>query len=35
MINNMNPGSIIYDLAAIQGGNTGFTKVDEIVDKRC
>tara|TARA_Y100001970_G_C14192865_1_gene836372 strand:+ start:612 stop:1700 length:1089 start_codon:yes stop_codon:yes gene_type:complete len=33
MINNMNPGSIIYDLAAIQGGNTAFTKVDEIVDK--
>ena len=34
MINNMNPGSIIYDLAAIQGGNTAFTKVDEIVDKK-
>jgi H+-translocating NAD(P) transhydrogenase subunit alpha len=33
MINNMNPGSIIYDLAAIQGGNTAFTKVDEIVDR--
>ena len=33
MINNMNPGSIIYDLAAIQGGNTAFTKADEIVDK--
>ena len=32
MINNMNSGSIIYDLAAIQGGNTAFTKVDEIVD---
>ena len=26
-------GSIIYDLAAVQGGNTAFTKVDEIVDK--
>ena len=25
-------GSIIYDLAAIQGGNTAHTKVDEIVD---
>ena len=25
MINNMNSGSIIYDLAAIQGGNTAFT----------
>ena len=33
MVNNMNSGSIIYDLAAIQGGNTVFTKVDEIVDK--
>ncbi len=33
MINNMNAGSIIYDLAAIQGGNTARTKVDEIVDK--
>jgi NAD(P) transhydrogenase subunit alpha len=34
MINNMKSGSIIYDLAAIQGGNTAFTKVDEIVDKK-
>jgi NAD(P) transhydrogenase subunit alpha len=34
MINNMNSGSIIYDLAAIQGGNTAFTKVGEIVDKK-
>ncbi len=33
MINNMNSGSIIYDLAAIQGGNTAHTKVDEIIDK--
>ena len=33
MINNMNSGSIIYDLAAIQGGNTALTKVDEIVDR--
>ena len=31
MINNMRPGSIIYDLAAVQGGNTAFTKVDQIV----
>ena len=29
----MNSGSIIYDLAAIQGGNTAYTKVDEVVDK--
>ncbi len=33
MINNMKSGSIIYDLAAIQGGNTAYTKVDEVVDK--
>ena len=33
MINNMKSGSIIYDLAAIQGGNTAHTKVDEVVDK--
>ena len=32
MINNMNSGSIIYDLAATQGGNTAHTKVDEIID---
>ena len=32
MINNMNSGSIIYDLAALQGGNTAYTKVDEIVN---
>ena len=34
MINNMQPGSVIYDLAAIQGGNTEFTEVDKIVDKK-
>ncbi len=33
MINNMQPGSVIYDLAAIQGGNTAFTKADEIFEK--
>ena len=33
MINNMQPGSVIYDLAAIQGGNTAYTEVDKIVDK--
>jgi len=32
MINNMKAGSVIYDLAAIQGGNTAHTKVDEIID---
>ena len=34
MIENMMPGSVIYDLAAVQGGNTTFTKVDEIVEKK-
>ena len=33
MISNMSPGSIIYDLAAIQGGNTAHSKVNEIVDQ--
>tara|TARA_B100001057_G_scaffold449642_1_gene491048 strand:- start:1584 stop:2672 length:1089 start_codon:yes stop_codon:yes gene_type:complete len=33
MINNMQPGSIIYDLAAVQGGNTAFTESDKIVKK--
>ena len=33
MINNMQAGSVIYDLAAVQGGNTAFTDVDKVVDK--
>ena len=33
MISNMKSGSIIYDLAAIQGGNSAFTEVDKIVIK--
>jgi len=33
MIENMQPGSVIYDLAAIQGGNTTYTKVDETINK--
>ena len=33
MINNMQPGSVIYDLAAVQGGNTAFTEVNKIVEK--
>ncbi|MDB9811254.1 NAD(P) transhydrogenase subunit alpha [Candidatus Pelagibacter sp.] len=33
MINHMPSGSVIYDLAAIQGGNTAFTKVDKVIDK--
>ena len=31
MLDNMSAGSVIYDLAAIQGGNTSATKVDEVV----
>ena len=33
MINEMQPGSVIYDLAAVQGGNTAFTEVDKIIEK--
>ncbi len=33
MVNNMQAGSFIYDLAAIQGGNTSFTEVDKIIEK--
>ena len=33
MIKNMQAGSIIYDLAAIQGGNAAFSEVDKIVEK--
>ena len=29
----MRAGSVIYDLAAIQGGNTAFTQVDKVIDK--
>ena len=33
MIDNLQAGSVIYDLAAIQGGNTAFTEVDKIIDR--
>ena len=33
MFKNLQSGSVIYDLAAIQGGNTVFTEVDKIVMK--
>ena len=32
MIDVMQNGSVIYDLAASQGGNTELTKVNEIVE---
>ena len=34
MLDNMQSGSIVYDLAAIQGGNTAVTKVDEIIERK-
>ena len=33
MFENLQQGSVIYDLAAIQGGNTVFTELDKIVIK--
>ena len=33
MIENMQAGSVIYDLAAIQGGNTSYTEVDKVIEK--
>ena len=33
MINDMSAGSVIYDLAAVQGGNTDLSKADEIIVK--
>jgi NAD(P) transhydrogenase subunit alpha len=32
MIKNMQPGSLIYDLAAAQGGNSAFTEIDKVVN---
>ena len=34
MIDGMQAGSVIYDLAAIQGGNTSVTEVDKVIDKK-
>ncbi len=34
MIELMSPGSVIYDLAASQGGNSELTKVNEIIDAK-
>ena len=33
MISNMKSGSIIYDLAASQGGNSAYTEPDKLIDK--
>ena len=29
----MKAGTLIYDLAAAQGGNSAFTQVDKVIDK--
>ena len=29
----MQPGSVVYDLAAVQGGNTAYTEVDKVIDR--
>ena len=33
MFKNLQQGSVIYDLAAVQGGNTEFTEVDKTIEK--
>ena len=33
MINGMPSGSVIYDLAAVQGGNTAYTEADKVIEK--
>ena len=33
MIKNLKVGSVVYDLAAVQGGNAAFTEVDKIIVK--
>jgi NAD(P) transhydrogenase subunit alpha len=33
MLGNMKPGSVIYDLAAVQGGNVAFTEIDKTIEK--
>ena len=33
MIDNMQTGSVIYDLAAAQGGNAAYTKLNETIEK--
>ena len=35
MFKNLQQGSVVYDLAAVQGGNTAFTEVNNIVLKNC
>ena len=34
MIDNMKPGSVIFDLAVSQGGNSAYSEIDKVVDKK-
>ena len=34
MIDNMKPGSVIFDLAVSQGGNAAYSEVDKVVNKK-
>ena len=34
MIDKMKPGSIIFDLAVTQGGNSAYSEIDKIIDKK-
>ena len=34
MLNNLSAGSIVYDLAAVQGGNTAVSEVDKVIDRK-
>ena len=33
MLKNMQSGSVIYDLAAVQGGNVVFVEIDKVIEK--
>ena len=34
MIDGMQQGSVIFDLAAVQGGNVAFTEVDKVIERK-
>jgi len=34
MVDNMKPGSVIFDLAVSQGGNSAYSEIDKIVEKK-
>ena len=33
MLKNIQAGSIVFDLAADQGGNSAYSEIDKVVDK--